>query len=71
MEAIGLLVLAVALVALGCLATVVSGKFIPLRIRVRGQNHGRFAGLGASEPVTRGGTGRKVAAPGQVSAQRA
>ncbi len=60
MEMIGLVALAVTSLGVGCLATVVSTKVFPLWIRVRGQQHGRYAGLSASEPVISGGTPRKV-----------
>jgi hypothetical protein len=64
MEMIGLFVLAMALLGVGCLATIVSIRVFPLWIRVRGQEHGRYAGLSASEPAISGGTTRKITASG-------
>jgi hypothetical protein len=51
MESIGLYLVAGALTALGCAATVISAQLVPMEIRVRGQDHGRFAGLSAAEPT--------------------
>jgi hypothetical protein len=39
------LVAALALIGAGCAATVLSVYLYPLSIRMRGQDHGRFAGL--------------------------
>jgi len=67
-EAIGMLVLAVALVGAGVLATIVSARVFPLWILILGQEHGRYAGLCASEPTPIGGTRRKVGThPGQAA----
>ena len=63
MAAIGILVLAVALVGVGALATIVSARVFPLWILVLGQEHGRYAGLCASEPAHVGGTRRKAGEP--------
>ena len=46
-----MLVLAVALVGVGVLATIASARVFPLWILVLGQEHGRYAGLCASEPT--------------------
>lgn len=66
MEAVAYFIIAVALVAAGGVATVLSVYVVPLRIRVRGQAHGRFAGLSAAptEPVS--GSKRMVGGPGQA-----
>lgn len=65
MEAIAYFVIAVALVAAGCAATVLSVHVIPLWIRVRGQAHGRFAGLSAAQTEPVGGSKRIVGGPGR------
>jgi hypothetical protein len=67
MEAVAYFIIAVVLVAAGCVATVLSVYVVPLWIRVRGQGHGRFAGLSAAqtEPVS-GGSKRMVGGPGQA-----
>jgi hypothetical protein len=49
MESIGLYLAAAALLAAGCSATVLSAFLFPLRIRVRGQAHGRFAALSEAD----------------------
>jgi hypothetical protein len=68
MESIELLLEAAALVGLGCAATILSAHVYPLWLRVRGQAHGRFAGLAATEPSFEpdskpkaGGLGRRIA----------
>ena len=66
MEAIAYFIVAVALVAAGCAATVLSVYVIPLRIRVLGQAHGRFAGLSADAKEPTGGPKRMVGRPGQA-----
>ena len=70
MEAIAYFIIAVALVAAGGVATVLSVYVVPLSIRVRGQEHGRFAGLSAAptEPVS--GSKRMVGGPGQAIGER-
>jgi hypothetical protein len=46
MEGIGVhIVAALVLIGVGCCATVLSVYVFPLSVRVRGQRHGRFAGL--------------------------
>jgi hypothetical protein len=70
METIGLFVLAVSLVGIGCLATLVSVKVFPLWIRVRGQEHGRYAGLSAPKPASSGGTSSKIGAPGRGATEQ-
>jgi hypothetical protein len=66
MEAIAYFVVAVALVGAGCAATVLSVHVIPLWIRVRGQAHGRFAGLSAAQMEPVGGSKRIVGGPGRA-----
>jgi hypothetical protein len=62
METIRLAVLAVAAVGAGCAATILSARVFPLWIRVRGQAHGRFAGLVATEARFERGLNSKVGA---------
>ena len=70
METIVLLVAAVALMGLGCAATVLSAYVYPLG--VRGQAHGRYAGLSAIESDVEQGSRRKEGEPrGSVSEQPA
>jgi len=69
MEATDLCLLGLALVGLGCLATILSVKVIPLWIRLLGQEHGRYAGLCMSEPADNGGTKRKVGGRGQAETE--
>jgi hypothetical protein len=66
MEAVAYFIIGLSLIAVGCVATVLSVYAIPLWIRVRGQAHGRFAGLSAAatEPVS--GPKRMVGGPGQA-----
>ena len=66
MEAIAYFIIAVVLVVAGCVATVLSAYVVPLRIRVRGQAHGRFAGLSAAETAPVSGSKRIVGGPGQA-----
>lgn len=70
MEAIAYFIIAVALVATGCVATVLSVYMVPLGIRVRGQAHGRFAGLSAVQTEPVGGSKRMVGGPGQAIGER-
>jgi len=49
METSSLYLIAVALLGIGCAATVLSAQIVPLSVRVRGQAHGRFAGLSAAQ----------------------
>jgi len=67
MEALALFIIAVALVAAGCAATVLSAHVVPLWIRVRGQAHGRFAGLSASQAAPITGSKRIVGGPGRAA----
>jgi hypothetical protein len=60
MEAVALSLVAVGLAVLGCAATVLSARVIPLWIRVRGQAHGRFAGLSAAQEAPVSGSKRGV-----------
>ncbi len=66
MEAVALLIVAVALVAAGCAATVLSAYVFPPWIRVRGQAHGRFAGLSAAQTDPADGSKRIVGGPGRT-----
>jgi hypothetical protein len=66
MEAVAYFIIAVALIAAGCVATVLSVYVIPLWIRVRGQGHGRFAGLSAAQTEPVSGCKRMVGGPGQA-----
>jgi len=70
MESIDLLIVAVALIGLGCAATVVSAFVYPLWMRVRGQAHGRFAGLGATEASFDQGSKDKLGGLGHAVAER-
>jgi hypothetical protein len=67
METVALFIIAVALVAVGCAATVVSAYVVPLWIRVRGQAHGRFAGLSAAPAAPVSGSKRLVGGPGRAA----
>lgn len=75
MEAVSLLFTAVVLVIGGCAATVLSALTVPVWIRVRGQPHGRFAGLlGAHQGrcVDGGGVKRRVdGSPGRTHGAQA
>jgi len=70
MEAVALFIIAVALVAAGCAATVLSAHVVPLWIRVRGQAHGRFAGLSASQTAPITGSKRIVGGPGRAAEEQ-
>jgi hypothetical protein len=71
METIGLYLIAIALVGVGCAATVLSAYVFPLWIRVRGQAHGRFAGLsGATEADFVDGSKRKAGGAGLAGAKQ-
>lgn len=71
MEFLNLVLLVVGLIGAGCLATVASAYVYPLAVRVRGQAHGRFAGLSADEASAQGGPKRTVGGQGPVGAQSA
>jgi hypothetical protein len=66
MEAVAYFMIVVALLAAGCVATVLSAYAVPLWIRVRGQAHGRFAGLSAAQTEPVSGSKRIVGGPGRV-----
>jgi len=51
METTSLYLIALALLGIGCAATVLSAQIVPLSVRVRGQAHGRFAGLSAAQTL--------------------
>ena len=69
MEAIAYFVVAIAVIGAGCAATVLSVQVIPLWIRVRGQAHGRFAGLSAAQTEPVGGSKRIAGGPGRAIAE--
>jgi hypothetical protein len=64
METISLCIIAALLIGAGCASTVLSTYVFPLSVRVRGQAHGRFAGLSAVEQDSPSGSTRKVGGPG-------
>jgi hypothetical protein len=66
MESIALLIAAVALIAAGCGATILSVYVFPLWMRVRGQAHGRFAGLSLAGESSEQGSVRKAGGPGRA-----
>ena len=66
MEAVAYFIIAVALFAAGCVATVLSAYLVPLWIRVRGQAHGRFAGLAAAQTEPVNGSKRMLGGPGRA-----
>ena len=70
MEAVALSFIAVGLVVLGCAATVLSVRVVPLWIRVRGQAHGRFAGLSAAKEAPVSGSKRGVGPAADVRGLR-
>ena len=73
MEAIRLLIDAVGLVVVGCVATVLSAHLVPLWIRVLGQPHGRFAGLSGAHQRPSGddGSRRRVKPPAELGGRLA
>jgi len=70
METISLCIIAALLIGAGCASTVLSTYVFPLSVRVRGQAHGRFAGLSAVEQDSPSGSTRKVGGPGHGAVQR-
>jgi hypothetical protein len=71
MEAFSLSIAAVGLIAVGCASAVLSLCVYPLKIRVQGQPHGRFAGLSsATAPTMQSGRGikRRIDALGRLIA---
>jgi len=74
MEGIGVhIVAALVLIGVGCCATVLSVYVFPLSVRVRGQRHGRFAGLclpqrgqSATNPTAKGQVAQNPVAGGQI-----
>jgi hypothetical protein len=65
---ISLYIAAALLVGAGCGATVLSAYVFPLRIRVRGQGHGRFAGLTAADADQIGGSRGGIGGRGRGAA---
>ncbi len=66
MEAVAYFIIALALIAAGCVATVLSVYVIPSWLRVRGQAHGRLTGLSVALHERVGGPKRMVGGPGQA-----
>ncbi len=66
MEAVAYFIIAVALVAAGCVSTVLSVYVVPLWIRGQGQAHGRFAGLSAAQVEPDSGSKRIVGGRGRA-----
>jgi hypothetical protein len=65
METADLSIMGVIVVLAGCAVTVLSAYVVPLWIRVRGQAHGRFAGLCASSADCTDGPEKAAGGPGR------
>jgi hypothetical protein len=69
MEALNLVLVTVGLMGAGCLATVASAYVYPLAMRVRGQAHGRFAGLSTIGAPAESGSVCRVDGSGPATTQ--
>ncbi len=69
MEAISLSMVTLALFGMGSAATALLTSAFPLSVLVRGQEHGRYAGLSAVEATSQGPK-RPIGGPGTPVARR-